>query len=71
MAHGSNAMQIINCYIIKEISNITIRDPSGKVIRKGFHDVLDAVEYGTNQIIGGKYSKLKIDHNVELKKIKW
>ena len=71
VAHGSNAMQIIDCYIIKETSNIAIRDPSGKVIRKGFHDVLDAVEYGTNQIIGGKYSKLKIDHNVELRKIKW
>jgi len=71
VAHGSSAMQIINCQIIKEVSHITIRNPKGEIIGRGFHDILDAVEYGTNQIIGGKYSKLQIVHNVELKKIQW
>lgn len=71
VAYGANAMQIIGCSIVKEVSQITVRTPSGTVIRKGFHDILDAVEYSTNQIIGGNYSKLKIVHNVELKKIQW
>lgn len=71
VAHGSSAMQIINCQIIKEISHITIRNPKGEIVGRGFHDILDAVEYGTNQIIGGKYSQLQIIHSVELKKIQW
>ncbi|HOO51399.1 MAG TPA: hypothetical protein PLK94_08955 [Alphaproteobacteria bacterium] len=71
VAHGLNAMQIANCYIIKETSHIFIKDSSGKVIGKGFHDILDAVEYSTNQIIGGKYSKLQISHNIEIVKTKW
>jgi len=71
VAHGQGTMQIINCFIIKELSHIAIRNPAGVVIGKGFHDMLDAVEYGTNQIICGKYSRLKIVHNVEMKKIKW
>lgn len=33
--------------------------------------MLDAVEYGTNQIISGKYSRLRIVHDVEIKKIQW
>lgn len=69
VAHGLSNMQIINCYIIKEISHITIRNLQGRVIGRGFHDLLDAVEYGTNYILGGKYSRLRIVHNVELKKI--
>jgi hypothetical protein len=71
VAYGQGTMQIINCFIIKEVSKIAVRNPSGVVIRKGFHDILDAVEYGTNQIICGKYSKVKIVHNVEVKKIQW
>lgn len=71
VAHGLDAMQIIKCYIIKEVSHIAVRNPGGVVIGRGFHDILDAVEYGTNQIICGKYSKLRIVHNVELKKIQW
>lgn len=71
VAHGSDAMQIIKCFILKEVSHIEIQEPGGKILRKGFHDVLDAMEYGTNQILGGKYSELHIVHNVELKKVQW
>lgn len=71
VSYGANAMQIIGCYIVKEVSHITVQTPSGTVIGKGFHDILDAVEYSTNQILGGKYSGLKIVHNVELKKVQW
>jgi hypothetical protein len=71
VAYGANAMQIIGCYIIKEVSRIIIRTPSGTVIGKGFHDIFDAFEYSTNLIIGGKYSRLRIVHNVELKKVQW
>lgn len=71
VAYGAGAMQIIGCCIVKEVSHITVKSPSGTVIGKGFHDILDAVEYSTNQIIGGKYSRLKIVHNVELKKVQW
>jgi len=71
VAYGANAMQILGCCIVKEVSHITVKTPSGTIIGKGFHDILDAVEYGTNQIIGGKYSRLRIVHNVELKKVQW
>ncbi len=71
VAYGANAMQLIGCYIIKEVSRISIRTPSGTVIGKGFHDILDAVEYSTNLIIGGKYPRLRIIQNVDLKKVQW
>jgi hypothetical protein len=70
VAHGSDNMQIIDYYMIRESSNITIYDPSGNLIRKGFHDILDAAEYSTNLIIGGKYSKIKITQSVYLEKEK-
>ena len=71
VVHGSDAMQIINCSIIKEASHITIKTSGGKLVKKGFHDILDAMEYSTNQIMGGKYSKLKITQSVDIKKISW
>jgi hypothetical protein len=70
-AYGSSNMQIIKCYILKEVSHISIQNPSGLVISKGFHDMHDAFEYGANQIISGKYSKVKILHSVEINKIQW
>jgi len=70
VAHGSDNMQIIDYFMIHENSHITIHDPSGNLIRKGFHDILDAVEYSTNLIIGGKYSKIQINQSVYLEKRK-
>jgi hypothetical protein len=70
VAHGSNKTQIIGYYTIEESSHIAIRDPSGNLIRKGFHDILDAVEFSTNLIIGGKYSKIQITQSVDLEKKK-
>lgn len=70
VAHGSDNMQIIDYFMIHENSHITIHDPSGNLIKKGFHDILDAVEYSTNLIIGGKYSKIQISQNVYLEKRK-
>lgn len=69
--HGQGTIQIINCFIIKEVSHITIRNPWGVIIGRGFHDMLDAVEYGSNQIICGKYSRVRIVHEVDIKKVKW
>jgi hypothetical protein len=70
-AYGLSAMQIINCFIIKEVSHITLQTSGGIVVKKGFHDILDAMEYATNRIIGGKYSKLRITQSVDLEKISW
>jgi hypothetical protein len=64
-------MQIINCCIVEEASHVVIQDSSGKTLKKGFHDVLDAMEYAENQINGGKHSELKITQTVELKKVQW
>lgn len=71
VSQGSSAMQIINCFIIDEVSHITIEDSAGKVIRKGFHDILDAAEYAQNQILGGKHNNLKITQTIEFKKVQW
>lgn len=71
VAHVSSTMQIINFFIVKEASHVVIRDSTGKAIKKGFHDILDAMEYAENQINGGKHSKLKITQTVELKKVQW
>ena len=64
-------MQIIHCFMVDEVSHITIQDSTGKVIRKGFHDVMDAAEYAQNQILGGKHNKLKITQTIELDKVQW
>lgn len=69
--HGSNNMQIIKCFIIKEVSRIVIRDSDGKTIEKGFHDILDAIEFAQNQIMGGKHTKLKISQAIDLMKEQW
>ena len=69
VSHGAGTMQIIKCFIIDESSRIVIQDSAGKTIRKGFHDVLDAMAYAENQIMGGKHSRLKITQTVELEKI--
>ena len=71
VAHGVSNMQIINCCIVEEASHVVIQDSSGKTLKKGFHDVLDAMEYAENQINGGKHSELKITQTVELKKVQW
>jgi hypothetical protein len=71
VAHGSSNMQIIKFFIVKEASHVVIRDSTGKAIKKGFHDILDAMEYAENQINGGKHSKLKITQTVEVKKVQW
>lgn len=71
VSHGSSSMQIIKCFIIKEVSKILIKNAAGQIIEKGFHDILDAVEFANNQIIGGKHTKLKIYHTVDLKKDQW
>ncbi len=71
VAHGVSNMQIINCFVVREASHIMIQDSSGKTLKKGFHDVLDAMEYAENQINGGKHSELKITQTVELKKVQW
>jgi hypothetical protein len=71
VSYGSSNMQIINYFILKEASHVVIRDPTGKAIKKGFHDILDAMEYAENQINCGKHSKLKITQTVELKKVQW
>jgi len=71
VAHGLSNMQIINCSIVKEASHIVIQDSAGKTLKKGFHDILDAMEYAENQINAGKHSSLKITQTVELDKIQW
>ncbi len=71
VAYGADTIQVIGCYIVKEVSHITVRTPSGMVVGRGFIDILDAVEYATNQIIGGKYSRLRIYQDVDLRKIHW
>ena len=71
VAYGADTMQVIGCYIVKEVSHIIVRTPSGMVVGRGFIDILDAVEYATNQIIGGKYSRLRIYQDVDLRKIHW
>ena len=71
VSQGSGAMQIIHCFIVKEASHISIQDSTGKVIRKGFHDVMDAAEYAQNQILGGKHNRLKINQTIELDKVQW
>jgi hypothetical protein len=71
VSHGAAAMQIIKCFIIDEASHIVIQDTAGKTIRKGFHDILDAMAYAENQIMCGKHTKLKINQTVELEKVQW
>lgn len=71
VAYGLSNMQIIHCSIVKEVSHIVIQDSSGKTIKKGFHDILDAMEYSENQINAGKHASLKITETVGLKKIQW
>jgi hypothetical protein len=71
VSHGADTMQIINCCIIDEASHIIIQDSTGRTIKKGFHDVLDAMEFAENQIMGGKHTNLKITQTVELKKNQW
>jgi hypothetical protein len=71
VSHGASTMQIIKCFIVDEVSHIVIQDSSGKTVRKGFHDILDAMAYAENQIMGGKHSRLKITQTVQLKKIQW
>ncbi len=71
VAHGLSNMQIIHCSVVEEASHIVIQDSAGKTIKKGFHDILDAMEYAENQINAGKHSSLKITQTVELEKIQW
>jgi hypothetical protein len=71
VCHGAGAMQTIKCLIIEEASHIVIQDSAGKTIKKGFHDVLDAMAYAENQIMGGKHVKLKVTQTIELKKNQW
>jgi hypothetical protein len=71
VARGPGSMQIIGCNIVTEASQIVIADAGGKTIRKGFHDILDAMEYAENQINGGKHAVLKITQTVRLEKIAW
>jgi hypothetical protein len=69
VAHGATGMQIINFFTVKEASHVVIQDSAGIAIKKGFHDVLDAMEYAENQINGGKHSALKITQTIDLKKV--
>jgi hypothetical protein len=71
VAHGLSTEQIIKCFIVNEKSAITIQDAAGKIIRKGFHDVMDAAEFAQNQILGGRHSKLKITQTIYLNKDEW
>jgi hypothetical protein len=71
VSQGASTMQIIRCFIIDEASQIAIQDSAGKVIRKGFHDVMDAAQFAHNQIIGGKHNKLKITQTIRLEKVQW
>jgi hypothetical protein len=71
VSHGASAMQIIKCFTIDEVSHIVIQDPAGKTVRKGFHDIMDAMAYAENQIMGGKHNRLKITQTVELQKNQW
>ncbi len=71
VSHGASALQVIRCFIIDEVSHIAIQDSGGKVIRKGFHDVMDAAQYAYNQILGGKHSKLTINQTIEIDKVQW
>lgn len=69
VAHGATGMQIINFFTVKEASHVIIQDSAGIAIKKGFHDLLDAMEYAENQINAGKHSALKITQTVDLKKV--
>ncbi len=62
------AIKAVTVFNIKEVSHIKVVDTKGKVIDRGFHDVLDAMEYSFNDIFRGKHNQLKIIQTISLQK---